>query len=98
MKDDIENSWAPHTGFKPLPSAQQTGIVPLDLSADLIYKKLMAFHIICFSQIAAILKLSYDMSLMAQLHFHAYLFVHIVLFQNLLATCWLARRYLMLSG
>ena len=33
MKDNIENSWAPHLGFEPLPSAQQAGILPLDHSA-----------------------------------------------------------------
>ena len=25
MKDDFENSWAPHTGFEPPPSVQQAG-------------------------------------------------------------------------
>ena len=30
MKDGIENSWAPHPGFEPPPSAQQAGALPLD--------------------------------------------------------------------
>ena len=33
MKEGIENSWAPHPGFEPPPSAQQAGALPLDHSA-----------------------------------------------------------------
>ena len=32
MKDDTENSWAPHQRFKPQSSVQQAGILPLDQS------------------------------------------------------------------
>ena len=30
MKDGIENSWAPHPGIEPPPSAQQASALPLD--------------------------------------------------------------------